>query len=362
MPPECPRRTQAESIPSEEAFFEMNLSNIHQKHPELFHYTSIPALKGILETNSLWATRATHLNDSSELELIWPSITRQFIKHYNKGSRIFLQRNPEVERDVDGSGGVSKIAKADGSRIVNEMHLQLVGDEDYPSHSPIFVVSFATHGGKSQRNKYHRRHGMLSQWRGYGGDEGVAIVFDTAQIEKLLQSEDRLFLYWPLRISKVIYFEKDISLRKHFSSLFETLETCARNFIEPKDKEPLESLVTRAFSELSWEFGRLKHVGFHEERECRIIVGATRESLREKLAALGEKNLKPVKETHLRHGHLTSIPYIRLFEDLGKNLPIKRIIIGPSKNQKDNLEKVHELAGSRGIKVQKSGTPYVGSA
>ena len=212
----------------------MNFSKIHQKRPELFHYTSIPALKGILETNSLWATRATHLNDSSELELLWPSIGKRVIKHYKKDIRIFLQRNPAVEREINGLGGVSEIAHADGSRIVNEMRLQLVGDENYPSRSPIFVVSFATHSDKSHRDRYHRRHGMLSQWRGYGGDADVAVVFDTAHIDNLLQAEKRRFLYWPFRISKVIYFEKDVFLGKYSSSLFDTLDTCARNLIEPK--------------------------------------------------------------------------------------------------------------------------------
>ena len=45
---------------------------VSEEHLELFHYTSNSALRGILKTNTLWATRATHLNDSSEMELICP--------------------------------------------------------------------------------------------------------------------------------------------------------------------------------------------------------------------------------------------------------------------------------------------------
>lgn len=132
---------------------------------------------------------------------MWPSIIREVIKHHKKNLQIFIQGKPEREAPILGMAGVSQVTEDEGSRFVNNMRLQLVGEEDYPSRSPIFVVSLATHSGKSQRDAYHRRHDVLSQWRGYGGDAGVAIVFDTAHIDNLLQAEKRRFLYWPFRIS-----------------------------------------------------------------------------------------------------------------------------------------------------------------
>ena len=68
-----------------------------------------------------------------------------------------------------------------------------------------------------------------------------------------------------------------------------------------------------------------------------------------------------------RTGVCGSIPYVKLFENLGRKLPIpiSRILVGPSKNQNANFEAVHELSGrltkNQGIKVQRSEIPYVGS-
>ena len=38
-------------------------------HPELYHYTNLDGLKGILSTKSLWATHFANLNDSTEVIL-----------------------------------------------------------------------------------------------------------------------------------------------------------------------------------------------------------------------------------------------------------------------------------------------------
>ena len=335
---------------------------VPERHKELFHYTSISALKGILDTNSLWATKTTHLNDQSETELIWPSMEQQVIEQYQSEILRFIQCNPEARGAFDRMGGVSHVANTDGSRIVGEMHLKLVGDDDTPSIAPKFIVSFATHSSDSAGDEYHRDNGMLSQWRAYGGDKPVAMVFDTARIYELLREEDKRYLYWPLLIGDATYLEKDLSLKDRFPSLFSSLRAFARNFIEPRDNESLEDLKSKAYQEASDICALLKHFGFHEEKECRIVVGAMTEPLRNMLAAAGTENLNPVKEVHHHSGRSGLIPYVALFEDLGQDLPIKRIIVGPSRNQDAHFKLVRELVSCRGIQVQKSETPYVGSA
>ena len=95
--------------------------------PELFHYTSISALEGILDTNTLWATRTTHLNDSSEMELIWPRITPYFIHYQEKEIRAHLKKNPGDKDKFDHAGGAAKIAELDGSMTVDRMRSGLLG-------------------------------------------------------------------------------------------------------------------------------------------------------------------------------------------------------------------------------------------
>jgi len=344
-------------------------STVPDRHKELFHYTSISALKGILKTNSLWATKTTHLNDQSELELIWPLMKKQIIEQYEAEILDFLRHHPELKGQIDRMGGVSRVANADGSRIVGEMRSKLVGDDDTPSIVPKYVVSFATHSSDSASDEYHRTNGMLSQWRAYGGSEPVAIVFDTAGIDRLLRAEDERYLYWPLLIGDALYRVKDLSLKDHFPGLLHSLHACARNFIEcarnciePKDSEPLQKFMSQAFQEASDVCALVKHFGFHEEQECRIVVGALTNWLRDMLAANGTENPNPVKEVRHRSGCSGLIPYVALFEDLSQDLPIKRIIVGPSVNQGAHFKAVLELANGRSIQVRKSETPYVGSA
>lgn len=53
------------------------------------------------------------------------------------------------------------------------------------------------------------------------------------------------------------------------------------------------------------------------------------------------------------------LPYIKLFDGTHSKLPIKRIIVGPSRDQRDRMRNVRKLVG-RNIQVVRSETPYVG--
>jgi hypothetical protein len=56
------------------------MSKISDTHPELFHYTTAAGLSGILESNSLWATHSSFVNDAEEIlgfyDRILPAILR----------------------------------------------------------------------------------------------------------------------------------------------------------------------------------------------------------------------------------------------------------------------------------------------
>lgn len=296
------------------------------------------------------------------MELIWPSMRKQVFEEYKAEILDYVQRFPEVKGTFAELGGVDQIAQEEASKWVGEMHLKLVGDDETPSIAPQYVVSFATHSSDSLRDEYHRNNGMLSQWRAYGGNEPVAIVFDAAGFHELLLEEDARFLYWPLLMAVVTYLERDLILEEYFPDLFDSLRTCARNFIEPRDGDFLQDVLPKAYEQASVACARLKHYGFHEEQECRIVAGATTGPLRERLSAEGTETQRSVKEVHHRCGRFGPIPYVALFDELGQDLPINRIIVGPSRDQAAHYEAVRRLVMNRGIPVQKSETPYVGSA
>ena len=337
-------------------------TRVSEETSELFHYTTISALTGILETNTLWATRASHLNDLSELELAWPRIAERFVKHYEEELVVHLQRNPSDSERIASMGGVAQIAELDGSMMVKLMRSKLLGDNTTSGIGPPFLVSFTTHQGSSDQDVYHRNHGMLSQWRGYGGEDGVALVFDTKEIEEFLEREGQRFHYWPCFIADAIYDEKDLNLVDRFPKFFGELKNYVGRLIQGDDEAALQTLISRVTPELPSVVGRLKHISFQEEREFRIVIGATPESLRDTFVETGESPDKAFKPVHHRLGLCGPVPYIRLFEGCGEDLPVVRIIVGPSRNQVAHLETVRDLVGTRKIKVQLSETPYVGPA
>ena len=335
--------------------------NISTVPLELFHYTSISALKGILKTNTLWATRTTHLNDSTEMELIWPRIAPHFIRYLENEIRAHLHKNPGDKEKFDHQGGAAKIAKLEGSRTVNLMRSGLFGHGSFSDFGPPFVVSFTTHSRTSDRDNYHRLHGMLSQWRAYGNYAGVALVFDNEKIEKLLEQEGKRFVLWPCFIGNVVYDEQSLDVENRFPQIFQGLKQWSEKFVQLDTKATLQILNEQVVPELPSIAGRFKHDAFHEEQEIRIIVGVMSESVLHQ-PVWKEDPTKKFKQIHHRENNCGAIPYIRLFEDTGEDLPITRIIVGPSRNQLAHLETVKELVGARNIPVEKSETPYVGSA
>ena len=331
-----------------------------EEHPELFHYTSLNSLKGILESNTLWATHANHLNDSSEMKLLFPKIAAEFAVILKQLFDVGPGRQLEMQEEAEKHGGVEMIAQQDGSMIVNIMKSLTFGDSTSHGMAIPFVTSFATH-----KERYVCQNGMLSQWRGYGSDEAVALVFDTAQLESFLTSEYDLFEYSNCAIADVVYYKEQLDLPNVFPRLFEAMKGVSGDTVLGlrDDKKSLENLG-KLIPELLKAAGRIKHQAFYEERECRIIVGVLHESHAGRAAELGHK--KRLKTIRHRPGSFGSIPYIQLFEDLGEALPINRILIGPSKNQAANAESVRELvnglARGRAIELTESEIPYVSTA
>ena len=241
----------------------------------------------------------------------------------------------------------------------------MLGEAAKPTRAPVFVASFSTHSSDAEHAEYHRHHGMLSQWRGYSGDNGVAIVFDTSGLESLLRDEEERFECWPMSLSTVVYDSKRLKLEKRFDSLFAAWRNFLCKIIAAKGDEPnpVEMDASgKLIDEIGRAFARFKHAGFHEENECRIIVGVTAESIAaEEASAHPHRRSKALKTIHYRSSRSGSIPYIELFEESNVSLPITRIVVGPSRNQQANMETVRDLVQTMEIEVTASETPFVGS-
>lgn len=116
---------------------------------------------------------------------------------------------------------------------------------------------------------------------------------------------------------------------------------------------------------------RYKHWGFKEENEVRVVVlpyPLHHEKFDKNMKAEGITIGEISRKHFLRAGAL--IPYIDLFAGVTstadkKTLPIKRIIVGPTKNDQEKnrrINAVRMLIDQHDIKtdVTASGIPFVG--
>ena len=336
-------------------------TSVSKKHPELFHYTSLKAFENILKTNTLWATHPYHLNDSSEMKLLWPIVGNQLISYLKEHLIFYLEQFPEHRQEIEELGGVESVVEHDGTASVDELRSLLFGNRSASGMGIPFVTSFTTHSGEDDQDRYHDRNGMLSQWRGYGCGDSVAIVFDSKKLEDLLRGECSKFGYLYCGILDVVYLQEESNWPESLPELNDALKDYAMTFLDPSDqKGPLEEFAEHLMPAVA----RLKHHAFQEEKECRVVTWALNEKFRYATDPFEGKKLQFKKICH-RFGRSGSIPYIKLFENTDELLPISRILIGPSINQAAIKEKLNEFlclfADGRDTIVQMSEIPYVGS-
>jgi hypothetical protein len=94
----------------------------------------------------------------------------------------------------------------------------------------------------------------------------------------------------------------------------------------------------------------LKHRGFREEREVRIVACPQSER------ALADRGMPPLKKVRELSN---SKKCVALFESLSATLPIKRIIVGPGANQKKDYEFARSVVADQ-VPIVISETPFIG--
>jgi len=215
-----------------------------------------------------------------------------------------------------------------------------------------FIASFCSHTGDQ---KYVREHGLLSQWRGYGRDGGYCVVFDTAMLAKLLVKEFESNFYVYLNICAARY-AFDASVEQLFPELLERCNFFVSELLKgnrsPAPEDGFVPLVKGATG--------FKHQGFSEEQEVRIVAMPGTQAMREQFLSEHKDFVpRPIKRMYAADSDRRKRRYISLFETIDVKLPIKRVIVGPSRYQDANVARARELLGND-IEVSASATPFIG--
>ena len=258
--------------------------------PLLAHYTSIPVLEAIVRNKELWLSNPLYMNDLEEVRF-----------GISEGVTAFISSEKLVEA-CESKERVASIRRAFD-------HYYRKFDQEHVIDTFVFCTS---------EHERDDNDGLLSMWRGYGGNgNGAAIIFDTSNI---MARDDT-----PIIIAKVEYASAELR-RQWIQQKIELLAT-----IIQKSAIPDEKLYLAAFS----FFERLKlfalftkHPGFREEREWRLVYLPERDGSRAFADmidySIGPRGIEPKLKLKIRPiSGLTQ-------DDLSLSKLIHKIILGPS--------------------------------
>ena len=286
---------------------------IHEVHPELFHYTGADGLAGILRSQSLWGTHWQYLNDAGELQHF-----SEKLPNLLKASRIavaeeFARNNFDFKEWADSLGGIESIVDKEVQEFAKLFQESVAHPDPAKQIFEYYVTSFCTPEGSFEDV---RTHGLLSMWRCYGAG-GYALVFDTAELDSLLREEAKA---WP---AKIVLGDVGYSCDPPdvLDSRVNALPILKKIFAESTfDSQEAFELMLDPITNC---FTYYKHWAFAEEREVRLTTILNGEQMRTIHAQEGTAWRE--RERHIEHG----APRIHLFEGIGHQLPIRRIIVGP---------------------------------
>lgn len=271
----------------------------------LFHYTDLNGLKGIIENNSLWATNLYFLNDRNEAVhgFLCFENTIQYLdeKIISAGKKKILQDALDICKSNGGHGGGTK-----GTHI--------------------YSISFCMDSDK------------LSQWRGYGAHQGVCIEFDK---EKLIDGLD---------VSDMTFFHNEVNYTNESSTV--KMNESINNFFSELNLRP--ETIDDDFSWFVSSYGLINKVtpffkndGFSEENEYRFVF------------LPGCK----IPNVLFRVNNNGLVPYINVEMKKRVKLPIKRVIIGPAKDFQfvfNGVEMLLDKHGYKEVLIENSKVSYRG--
>lgn len=330
-------------------------ATLAETYQELFHYTDIAGLKGIIESQTLWATHAAFVNDTTEIKLFrerLPDILKPAV-----AKRITeLARIPANQSLIRQHGGNQNAVEELSTHISKIMFDSLHGTQGTLPYVEPFVTSFCT-----AATAKIARHGLLSQWRSYAEQGGYAIVFDTLGLDALLKEEAGRWPRNSLFAGDVIYSDNEEKLRFELDQQLNAITASITQWLKvPQNPETLEN----TYSALIQCACLFKHWGFREENEVRIVSVLPGKELAEAHRAHAPEAAMKQRWNFIRAG--MAVPCIHLFEGLtrlpNEPLPITRIIVGPHWNKNERRRAAESLLEQHHLNIQVSVSeiPYVG--
>jgi hypothetical protein len=298
------------------------------QHPELYHYTTPAAFKGIVGSQTLWCSHFSEMLDTDEVQLMRKLLPPAVVPRMDA---IVQKLNRKKRRLWDASGRGAKAAHD----LVEALYGATFDGRAVYSALDAYLFSFSTHAADTA---FDREHGIRSQWDCYAGPEGYCLVFDIGEVARMLCREMDTRDWTRLTLAPVRYADRPVE--DIFRELVDASADTLRQFIDGVRFQEMAVPEFLAGTTL------LKGADYKSEREVRIVaIPGTAETA--KYAAKEYPNQfdasAPLPEVRVRPD--TGKRYIAMFDGMGLRLPVKRVIIGPGDQLEERSERVRSILG-----------------
>jgi hypothetical protein len=208
--------------------------------PLLAHYTSMEVLEKIVRTNEIWLSNPLFMNDLEEVRF-----------GLNESHRLVVD-SKEIAQVCGDSGRIDAFRNA-----FTQYYSQFASTQVLDT----YVLCLSEHDSANV-------DGVLSMWRGYGGNgHGAAIVFDSSKINNLPTSTFILAkVHYGSGPDRITWIKTKI---EEFVRLFATA---------PIATSDLPTAAFQLFQRFKLFSLFSKHLGFAEEAEWRIVYMRDRDS------------------------------------------------------------------------------------
>jgi hypothetical protein len=315
--------------------------------PELFHYTGGGGLLGILESQSLWATHAGFLNDAQEV--IYGQ--KKIVELLNALTAKQWSLPQELNDDALWHPNFNSAARWFAGKFLLLVVMAAVQNTTKFLQQNVgpFVTCLSAEGDQ------------LSQWRGYAGDGGYAIKFDSEAFRQAVKShplgtqlkfDDSSPV--PVELGRrhfveMRYTTDDDFIRNGLMDFFRSLlaHLATNNNDDPNfDRQTFERVGRDIVNQrMSWILGiimQTKNPGFVEEKEYRVITFA--------------------EPDRIHATHMGLVPRVDLKFD---PTCVKEIIVGPGGHQDVRQSSIEYYCNARPqyshVVVWASETPFRGT-
>lgn len=267
----------------------------------LFHYTTATGLLGILKNGNIWATDLRFLNDAQESVYARDTV---------------IGAIEEMENPVRSS---DHWAHKHGQAAMDtfERYHRFVLDVLRSSEFGVYVTCFCESGD------------LLSQWRGYGQDHGYAIEITKGSLRDVAKA---IPAYPPATGLFKVQYGLDAANEVVAGAIQAVADF---NLNHPGVKAHYSALAVSSM------LAQVKHPGFAEEHEWRLVVG---------LELFDESNAKAegtsmYRPTRFRPTSMAIVPYLEIPVERDSIISIR---VGPGDNAEIRASGVRRLLKTLG--------------